>query len=794
MVAPPPDKSGLEVPEKLAVIHYLCSLPPISASEFDPVDMQADAVRLFENEWPPLLLGGSDGKKLLVSGITGYSPYDASLADIKRWRFGKGRNLGVRCPVGVIGIDIDDGYPDKKGRIKRGLMTVAEYEANFSELPATFMTTARLGGSGIRWFRVPEDWRGPGNLKAADGSDGDVELIQRHHRYGVVPRSIHYTGNEYRLFGPDGREIAGGLLPPPSELTELSASWFDGLAALCTTKAKAKAKGREFNRDEIERWLDTHDGNDYPHGLPQAVKRFHSLVDSGKKNRHNAMIDVMTLACKEVAAGGYPGSEAKQRLRDEWLTAIADSPDHDEAEFDAMWPWTISEAEADDHAARWKRMCRDYGTDTRDYASLVDGFHIQTESAESNETPPTWSPVDMATALDGTEEVATTILARTDGVNLFYRGKVHSVHGESESGKTWLALCAVAECLNAGEPVLYIDFEDDAKGVGGRLLLLGVPRSIVTNPAVFSYVRPEAGWSTDTERKAFEDLLSEWFSLAVLDGVTESMGLFGLVGKDNDNVATWQRTLPNAISRATGAAVVCIDHVTKSTDGRGRFAIGGQQKMAGLSGAAFIIEPDSAFGRGLAGDASVRVGKDRPGFLRGIGGPWRKDDRTQLVAKFHLDSTDDGRTLWRLEPPDGNAAPASGHPDLSHRKWCMEQISRHWEELNPSSDSDPKSKPLRACSATKTQDAMLAAHSQAGIARDAWRAAIQALVIEGYARQVDGPRNSHLHIVIRPYREDADETPDSPNVQFHTELEASCRGQEQADSGESAGQDSGENS
>lgn len=777
MIAPDTDKSPVEMSDKRAVIDFLLSLPVPFGSEFDSVDAKREqAIRLYKNGWHPVPLGGHDGKKLLVRKVTGYSPIDASAADISGWRFGPKHNLGVRCPVGVIGIDVDDGYADRKGRIKRGLTTIAEKSATWGELPPTYMTTARLGGSGIRWYRVPDDWRGPGNLKAADDSVGDVELIQRHHRYGVVPPSTHKTGSTYRLDGPDGREVAAGLLPPPGELPELPPRWRDGLAALCPTKAQ----GRNFDRAEIELWLDAHTGDDYAHGLPQVVKRFHSLVDSGKKDRHPAMIDVVTLACKEACVGGYPAREAERLLRAEWLTAIADSPDHDEAEFDAILSWGIDRAEADDHAARWLRMCRDYGTDTRDYAGLVDGFAVHTESGE---VPPTWAPVDMATALDGTEEVATTILARSDGVNLFYRGKVHSVHGESESGKSWLALCAVADCLIAGEPVLYVDFEDDAKGVGGRLLLLGVPRAVVTEPKLFAYVRPETGWATDDERKAFERLLIERFSLAVLDGVTESMGLFGLIGKDNDNVATWQRTLPNAIARATGAAVVCIDHVTKSTDGRGRFAIGAQQKMAGLSGAAFTIEPETPFGRGLAGEASVRVGKDRPGYLRGLGGPWRKDDRTQLVAKFHLDSTDDGRTHWRLDPPDNDATTGHHNVDPSRRKWCMEQVSRYWETENPDATTDPKSKALTPCSMTKTQDAMLAQHPHAGIARDTWRMAVSALVIEGHARQIDGPRNSHLHVVVRPYREDADETPDSPNVRLRTAMEADHDGDAESDSG-----------
>jgi len=751
------------------------------------------AIELYGRGWHPLPLGGDDGKKLLETQLSGYTPGDAAPEEIEVWpaKYGaRWTNLGVRCPVGVLGIDVDDYIAH--GKSKRGLATIAEHETHFgAELPATYITTAREGRSGIRWYRIPHDWRGPDILRTADGFAGNVELIQRTHRYGAVPPSIHYTGQPYRLHGPDGTVVLSGLLPPPGELPELPQAWLDGLAALCPTRALV---GRG-NREEIDLWLDAHTGNEYPHGLEQIVKTFESQINGGTAWRL-AMLSALPWALKESRVGGYPARLAKLTFRQHPATvaAIAEKPSR-AVDFDKLLASSIRYAEDDDHENRWLRMCRDYGTNTLDYAGMADAVQFRTESADqlggvtvvaSDVVPPSWSPVDMAAALAGGEELTTTVLARTDGVHLFYRGKVHSVHGESESGKTWLALCAVAECLTAGEPVLYVDFEDDAKGVGARLLLMGVPRAAVVDPALFVYVRPEAGLGAEAERKAFEHLLFGAYSLAVLDGVTESMGLFGLVGKDNDAVATWQRTLPNAIANRTGAAVVCIDHVTKDADSRGRFAIGGQQKMAGLSGAAFIVEPETPFVRGLAGQASVRVGKDRPGFLRAMGGEWRKGDRTQLVATFTLDSTDDGLTRWRFEPPDTDVATAGQTGDDSRRKWCMEQVSKYWEIQNPDADADPKSKALQKCSTTKTESAMVVEHKGAGISRDSWRAAIGALVVERYAFQIDGARKSKLHKVIRPYRESDDETPNSPQVPFQTVSQARYLGERGTDLGDAS--------
>ena len=50
------------------------------------------------------------------------------------------------------------------------------------------------------------------------------------------------------------------------------------------------------------------------------------------------------------------------------------------------------------------------------------------------------------------------------------------------------------------------------------------------------------------------------------------------------------RTVPRSLAARTAAAMVLVDHVTKDTDSWGRFAIGGQAKMAGLDGATAMRE------------------------------------------------------------------------------------------------------------------------------------------------------------------------------------------------------------
>jgi hypothetical protein len=328
--------------------------------------------------YPPLILGGADGKKLLVKHITGYSPHDATEADIRSWAtefaFGGEVNLGIRCPPGVIGIDVDayDG--------KRGLVTIAELEARLGPLPPTWTTTARHDGSGIRWYRVPVGWRGH-DPKAQNGSDGHVELIQRHHRYAVVPPSTHHTGPDYHLTGPGGNEIVSGVLPSPGELPELPAAW---LAELAST---ARVVAGRINAADVEAWLDEPTGDDYSHGLAQVTTGLHNRLAEGV-NRHKAMFSALCWAFKEATAGGYSRRQAHDELKAQWDEMIRnpDDGEHDEAEFDAMLPAAIERAEADDHDERWLRMCRDYGTDHRSDKGKLDGIMLRATIESKAET------------------------------------------------------------------------------------------------------------------------------------------------------------------------------------------------------------------------------------------------------------------------------------------------------------------------------------------------------------------------------------------------------------------------
>lgn len=262
---------------------------------------------------------------------------------------------------------------------------------------------------------------------------------------------------------------------------------------------------------------------------------------------------------------------------------------------------------------------------------------------------PSWVRIDLTPFADGTfTPPEAGVLYRTDGVGLFYPGTISWLQGETESMKSWVAQIVTAETIKANQQVLYIDYESGPAEVVARLRQLGVAAAQLAT--LLWYVQPTqpAGslWAADD----FRALLAQQFGVVIVDGVTDALGTEGKSLLDNEEVAAWMRTVLRPLAHHTGGAVIGIDHVTKSQDGRGRFAIGAQAKMSSLDGVAYLVEPITVLGRGLRGEASLRVVKDRPGAVRPRCGEYRPADRSQEAARIVIDATH-AEYGYRVYPP-----------------------------------------------------------------------------------------------------------------------------------------------
>lgn len=297
-----------------------------------------------------------------------------------------------------------------------------------------------------------------------------------------------------------------------------------------------------------------------------------------------------------------------------------------------------------------------------DYIDPDERIEPEEYPADRHDDDPTtassWRPQNITDALDGGGPPPAEYLQRTDGIALLYPGRVHWIQGESESLKSWLLLLAVAQALLAGQNCVWIDFEDDARGVGGRLINLGVPRHVLVDPMRFVYIQPTDALYDHKTDKALPGAIDlhnvldgNTWHLVGIDGVTEAMTVEGLSMLDNTDIATWLRVLPKYIVRITDAAVCAIDHVTKSKETQGRFAIGGQHKLAGTTGATYKVTTITNLSRAIndpiVGQSLITIQKDRPGWVR----PHQQGD-DKRIAILEVTSYPDGGVTGRLLPPD----------------------------------------------------------------------------------------------------------------------------------------------
>jgi len=261
-------------------------------------------------------------------------------------------------------------------------------------------------------------------------------------------------------------------------------------------------------------------------------------------------------------------------------------------------------------------------TPPQDTNALTDAWLASLPKDDAGELPEaytevinqrtSWWPIDLQPVLDGkVTETPPAFLEFVDDQPLFYAGKVNGIIGESESGKTWIALEAVKQAMASNKHVLYMDFEDSAPGIVSRLRSLGV-----TDFTNLSYMSPDEGFGTLAKLDLAETLHTLTPDLAVLDGFNAAMNVLGLDINSNNDATTFAQLLLKPVA-ATGVCLIYVDHVPKSKDARGKGGIGAQAKRAMTTGCTLAVHVLEPFGRGNTGRLALSVDKDRAGHVRG---------------------------------------------------------------------------------------------------------------------------------------------------------------------------------
>ncbi len=238
---------------------------------------------------------------------------------------------------------------------------------------------------------------------------------------------------------------------------------------------------------------------------------------------------------------------------------------------------------------------------------------VQLRDENEDLTTSSWIP-DFVNPDNIFDEPEPSILRRADGNHIFYAGKINALFGESESGKTWIALEAVRQELEKNNPVFYLDFEDSVRGIYNRLKTLGADLS---HFKTFLYSNPTEALTAGAREALLTKIEQFKPTLIVVDGVNAAMNVMGLDLEKNKDATSFSQEVLRPL-RLHNAAIITIDHVTKSKDNRGNYAIGAQAKRADIDGCAVAVEVEIAFGRGIDGALALKVTKDRPGYVRAI--------------------------------------------------------------------------------------------------------------------------------------------------------------------------------
>lgn len=611
------------------------------------------------------------------TGYTGASGGWPSYPDIFAWVEDKpDANICLRLPVDVIGVDVDH-YDGKKGGD-----TLTSLEAELGTLEDTWRSTSRDDGiSGIRLFRAPA------GMSWEDFGD-DIEVIHTGWRYLVAWPSIHPEGRTYRWVAPGG--VISTTIPAIDDLPMLPSAWVERFS---------RGPAEDINRNTLDAqraaaWLVSLPGaaEDACKVMRAAAESDAAKLGNGSGSAHDHACSAIARVVRLAAEGHHGALNAAEQIKIGFTNQVTDQRRNGRTrtrgEAAAEWSALLISAVnlvslnlSDSPSCDCNGQLTDLIVGTRDYqpdpAKATDGnTALATEPAsdtptttEPDEDPATdhttWWPRNLSPILSGeVTDPPPTILQREDGQPLWYRGKVNGLLGESESGKTWVALEAVRQVITRGGRCLYLDFEDAAPGIVTRLRALGIADTTIG--AYLTYVDP----AEDLHPNARADLAAtvnvHHYDLIVVDGVNAAMTLLGYDLLSNADATAFAQKLLKPLA-ATGAAVAYVDHIPKNSaknDTNG--GIGAQAKRAMTTGCvlkARVIEP---FGKGLTGRLGLSVDKDRAGHVRGASAG-AKDAGTVVLT-----SADDGGVTVVINTPDltPSADRSRGKADMRREAIC----------------------------------------------------------------------------------------------------------------------------
>lgn len=699
------------------------------------------------------------------SGFTGRSRKPVTDEQVQVWsQATPNANTGIVIPEGVLVLDIDaaQGHQVKAD----GAKGISELSQELGMLPATWSSTAHGIDSPARhlFYKVPEGlaWKG--------GAIEGVDILQPGHRYSVVWPSIHPSGEMYCWYTPSG--AIASTLPHISDLATLPWKWVDylrkpdSMANLThsnpsTTPIASNPRGYDARMCKaVNTFLNRTLANPASKGSRhdttlQAVWTLANFAQEGHRGALDAINQLKPRFISEIA----PDRQGREReAAREWASILSGAMEKvngiqshtdpcGQSKIERMTPGEFNEPTQNTVTSQmvesYPQQVQNVGT-TPVQTGSTTASQVQngsTESYEANKTSSSWRFEDLTQLASGVELPPTpTVFQREDGQGLFYRGAVNDLHGEPGCGKSMIAQIAVAQELKSSHDVIYIDYEDSARNVVKRLLLLGVTGEQIVQH--LHYVRPSAKPSSPTSLDGWRETLdyADTATLAVIDGVTSCLAYAGLDSNSGDDIAAWYNTMPRPIS-ACGPAVVLIDHVVKSKDNRGRYAGGSMQKLALIDGISYSVDMTKPVGKGVRGTIVIKSGKDRISEIEEhCAVNWSNGSHLREAARIEINSMNP--KLMRVTIARPNMMPS----DETARQRGLERPTGLMEKISRIIENAPEEP-------NQTEIIELLKDDGSSARKTTVLTAINRLLEGEWISNRSGRNNRNIYASVRPYRQ-----------------------------------------
>ena len=190
-----------------------------------------------------------------------------------------------------------------------------EGESRWGALPPSYRSSSRTDGvSGIKLFKVPPGTVLRDGIGFPELGIGDIDIVQRHHRYVLCWPSLHPEHRQYQWI----READGAVLdtpPGPADLPDLPQEWLEALRAKGEAAAPEPAGSPHHggaprrtstrSADEVEGWCQA--------GIDKVIDKVEADLEGDRNNQLNKR----ALRCFRLALlGGFDLGDVQGALFD----------------------------------------------------------------------------------------------------------------------------------------------------------------------------------------------------------------------------------------------------------------------------------------------------------------------------------------------------------------------------------------------------------------------------------------------------------------------------------------------